>query len=304
LFVADAGAGIVRLAAQSRLIVELPGVNDVDRVSPDRMWAVTSGGRGNKKLYLVVRRAPHVVANLGRFERDVNPDRGQIDSNPFDVAALSRRRVLIADAGANALLIANRRGHVDWVATLPDQKVPTQHTKDLVGCPPPTDPPGFRDVCDLPPRMSAQAVPTSAAVGPDGAYYVTELTGFPAPINRSRIWRIDPGTRHVHCHAATPSPGCSIVADGFTSIVDLNFASDGTAYVVELDENSWFAGEAVKAQMAGGTIDECDTSVTPWNCSVRSGNRVQPMAVALDSSGNLFAVVRALKRTADVVEVP
>jgi hypothetical protein len=34
-----------------------------------------------------------------------------------------------------------------------------------------------------------------------------------------------------------------VVADGFTSIVDLTFGPDGTLYDVELDEASWAALE-------------------------------------------------------------
>ncbi len=61
------------------------------------------------------------VANLGAFEADVNPDGGEIDSNPFDVAALPGGRALVADAAANALLIVQADGTVDWVATLPER---------------------------------------------------------------------------------------------------------------------------------------------------------------------------------------
>jgi len=40
------------------------------------------------------------------------PDGAQIDSNPFDVAALSGGSALVADAAANALLVADARGRV------------------------------------------------------------------------------------------------------------------------------------------------------------------------------------------------
>ena len=63
----------------------------------------------------------HFLAGLGKFERIVNPDEGEVDSNPFDVTALGTKRALIADAGANAVLVANRRGGVNWIATLPDE---------------------------------------------------------------------------------------------------------------------------------------------------------------------------------------
>jgi hypothetical protein len=300
LFAADSGAGIVRLQGdEGRLAVELPAVTDVAPLRPGRMWAVTSTG-GNKKLYRVVRGTPHEVANLGRYEKTVNPDEGAIDSNPFDLAALGGRRVLIADAAANALLIANRRGGVNWVATLPDELVSTDNAKTLAGCP--DAPPELADICDLPDEIPAQPVSTSVAVGPDGAYYVTELKGFPAPVGESRIWRIEPGTRHVHCDAdATDSP-CTVVADGFTSIVDITFGPDGTAYVVELDEASWFAVEVAPDAMAGGTVDTCDS--TTWVCTEEATDLTMPMAVAVNASGP-FAVVSALiPGAAEVIPLP
>ena len=119
LLAADAGAGIVRLGADTgKLVVELPGVTDVAPLKDGRMWALTSAPK-DRKLYRVADRQPRVVANLGKFERTVNPDEGEIDSNPFDLAKLPHGEVLVADAAANALLIANREGDVDWVATLP-----------------------------------------------------------------------------------------------------------------------------------------------------------------------------------------
>lgn len=282
LFAADAGAGIVRLqAGEGQLVTELPGVADIAPVRPGWMWAIAG-----RKLFKVVHGTPHLLAGLGKFERITNPDDGEIDSNPFDVTALGTKRALIADAGANAVLVANRRGGVDWVATLPDELVPTDNAKTLVGCPD-----GPPDICGLPDEIPGQAVATSVAIGPDGAYYVTELKGFPAPLGRSRIWRIEPGTRHEHCDADAVDSPCTVVADGFTSIVDLTFGSDGTAYVVELDEASWFAVEVVPDAMVGGTVDTCDP--TTWVCTEAATALTMPMAAAENEAG-VFVVVSAL----------
>src|SRR4029434_8856050 len=106
----------------------------------------------------------------------VNPDGGLIDSNPFDVAVLNGNTAIVADAAANALLIVDQRGNVDWIATLPNEVVSTANIKSLVGCP--AGPP---NICNLPPAIPAQPVTASVAIGPDGAYYVGELKGFPAP---------------------------------------------------------------------------------------------------------------------------
>jgi hypothetical protein len=56
-----------------------------------RMWALTSASR-DLQLYRIVDRTPHLVANIGAFEKEVNPDEGEIDSNPFDLAKLGGGR--------------------------------------------------------------------------------------------------------------------------------------------------------------------------------------------------------------------
>ena len=61
------------------------------------MWAIAG-----RKLFTVNHGKPKFLAGLGKFERIVNPDGGEVDPNPFDVTALGTKRALIADAGANA----------------------------------------------------------------------------------------------------------------------------------------------------------------------------------------------------------
>lgn len=297
LFVADTGAGVVRLTEETgRLIVEHPGVSDVAPLGRGRMWMLT-GGPQDRKLYMVDGRRQREIARIGAFEREVNPDEGVIESNPFDLAALGGGEVLIADAAANAVLIANRQGELDWVATLPTELVSTANVKELSGCPE-----GPPEICELPEEIPAEAVSTSVAVGPDGAYYVTELKGFPATPGESRVWRIEPGSRQVACDAAAVDSPCTVVADGFTSIVDITFAPDGTAYVVELDEASFFALEAAPEQALGGTVNECDPAT--WTCTERATGLPIAMAAAVDASGAVFAVVSALiPGQAEVIEL-
>jgi hypothetical protein len=226
LLVADAGAGIVELRhGIGNLIAELPGVTDVAPIGRGDMFAIRGGGPGQTTgaLFRVGRGSSTLIADLYQFEADNNPHPVAVDSNPFDVEVLNGGAALVADAGGNDLLIVDQKGTVDWIAVFPNEPVSTADIKSLAGCPTPA--PALASVCGLPPMMSAQPVSTSVAIGPDGAYYVGELKGFPAPRGRSRVWRIEPGTRHADCAS---SPACSIVATGFTSIVDLNFGPDGT----------------------------------------------------------------------------
>jgi hypothetical protein len=283
LLVADAGSGVVRLRhGDGSLIAALPGVADVAAISRSRMQAVTGGP--DSMLYRIIDGKVRPISDIGAFEAAVNPDGGAIDSNAFGVAALSSQRALVADAAANALLIVRGDGTTDWVATLPMQVVPTRNAKRIAGCPKP--PPDLADICELPKRIPAEPVLTSVTVGPDGAWYVGELKGFPAPLNRSKVWRIEPGTRHAHCGS---DPRCSVVLNGFTSIVDLSFDRQGMLNVVEFDEASFLAVET--DQPTGGTVDSCD--VATGVCSVLAGDLLMPTAVAT-TGGHTYATVMSL----------
>lgn len=289
LFVADAGDGVVVLRkGGGRVVAKLPNVTDVAPIGLSSMYAITGGGGGasDAKLYRVSNGRKALWGDLGAFEARVNPDGGAIDSNPFDVARLTGGKALIADAAANALVISTGKGRLDWVATLPDELVPTTWVKGLAGCPEPPVP-DFAFVCGLPDEMPAQAVATSVAIGPDGAYYMGELKGFPAPPGMAKIWRIEPGTRHAACGT---SDRCSVVAEGFTAIVDLAFTPDGMLDVVELDEGGWLPLE-LGIPGPGGTVDRCD--VHTGACSELASGLTMPIAVA-ERGSKTYALVNAL----------
>lgn len=303
LLVADAGQGIVELRnGQGSLVAALPGVTDVAPIGRGVMFALTGGGDDPAtagKLYRISRGNQKLVADLLAYEAAYNPDGGFIDSNPYGVAMLDEDTALVADAGGNDLLIVDGEGNVDWVATLPMELVPTDNVKALVGCP--TDNPELAFACDLPPLIPAEPVATSVAVGPDGAYYVGELKGFPGPLGMSRVWRIEPGTRHAECGT---SPACTVAYSGFTSIVDLDFGPDGTLYVVEIDESSFLAPELAAffglPVALGGTVNACSGG----SCAVVLQAPL-PTAVAVDKTGAAYATVGALiPGMAQVVAIP
>lgn len=305
LLVADSGSGIVELRhGVGDLVMALPGVTDVAPIGRGDMFALTGGGGTDTaaRLFRASRGGIQEIANLGAFEANVNPDGGEIDSNPFDVAVLTGGQALIADAGGNDLLIADQSGNVDWVASFPDQLVSSEHVKSLIGCP--NAIPDLAFICGLPEMIPAQAVSTSVAVGPDGAYYVGELTGFPGALGKSRIWRVEAGTRHAQCGS---SPACSVVLDGFTSIVDLNFGPDGKLYVVEMDEASFMAVELANFGLfgltQGGTVDKCDLGTA--TCSLVASGLPLPIAAVVDRQGTVYAAVASLiPGAAQVITLP
>jgi hypothetical protein len=231
LLVADAGRGVVD-ADTGAMVAPLPGVTDIAPIGRGDMLALTStfapGAHG--ALYRVSKGSTRKLADLQEYELQNDPagDGTAEGSDPFDLARLAGGKTLIADAAGNDLLVADETGNIDWVATFPAQN-------------------------------GEQAVPTSVVIGPDGAYYVGELTGFPATPGLSRVWRVAPGTVHAHCGT---SPACSIVTTGLTSIIDLVFGPDGRLYVAQLDDASWLAVEGGGG--LGGSVHACD--VTTGSC--------------------------------------
>lgn len=174
---------------------------------------------GMAKLYQD-EHGPRVVADLGAHEKKANPDGvTPPDTNPNAVLATGEGQ-LVADAGGNSLVNVGAHGRISTVATFPQRTVPAPA---IPGGPPPGTP------------IPMQAVPTSVVKGPDGAFYVGELTGFPFPAGLARVWRIKPGHQPA------------VYATGFTNIIDLAFGPGGKLYVLEIAKNGLLSGEQTGA---------------------------------------------------------
>jgi hypothetical protein len=294
LVVAD-GAGPVELRnGQAKLINDLPGLSDVAPIGRGEMLAL-AGTEEGASLYKVSNGRVKEIANISQFEAENDPAGDGVESNPFDLARLNGHRTIVADAAGNSILTVDNKGNVDWVATLPQHDVETQWLKDIVGCP--SGDPEVAFICELPPVFPADPVPTTVAIGPDGAIYTGELTGFPATPGTSRVWRIEPGALHVRCGI---DPGCTLVDTGpFTSIIDMNFGPDGTAYVLEMDEASWLAAE--EDMGVGGTVNACTGNGAAWTCTEVATGLPLPTAVAIDGGDvyvTLFALIPGMAQVA------
>ncbi|MBN3891561.1 MAG: ScyD/ScyE family protein [Nostoc sp. JL31] len=75
-----------------------------------------------------------------------------------------------------------------------------------------------------------QAVPTNIAKGPDGAYYISQLTGFPFPEGAAKIYRV----------GADGQP--TVYTDGFTQLTDLDFDNEGNLYALQYANQSLWKG--------------------------------------------------------------
>lgn len=253
--VGGAGPILVDQGSQS-LVNSLPGVNDAVPAGGDKVLAVATEVPATG-LFLVSPSEVTLLADIGAFEEAVDPADDGVESNPFDVERIGRLQAVVADAAGNSLLHVSNSGAIDWIASFPNEEV-----ECLIW---------FCEDSEV--LVDADPVPTSVAIGPDGAYYVGELKGFPAAPGTSRIWRIEPGTRQAECGV---SPACSVVGTGFTSIIDLVFHK-GKLVVVELDEAGWLAAE--EGFGAGGTVNECSLGAV-LSCTERATGLHNPTAVA------------------------
>jgi hypothetical protein len=150
-----------------------------------------------------------VLAN----EKAANPDGTDIDSNPVGLVRQGEGYIL-ADAGGNAVVRASHKGTFTTITALPPGSA---LAPPFLGLPPGT-------------QIPTDAVPTSVVQGPDGAYYISQLTGFPFEKGDANIWRVVPGRP------------ATVFASGLTNLTDLAFAPDGSLYAVEIASDGLLNG--------------------------------------------------------------
>ena len=149
-----------------------------------------------------------IVADPGTHELLSNPAGGPLDSNPYGVLAEAGVQYLV-DAGGNSLLKVID-GVVSTVAIFPSTPIA------------PGSFPG--------PFVSSEAVPTEVTRGPDGALYVSTLSGVPFLPGAARIYRVVEGQAPT-VHAA-----------GLTQVTDHAWGPDGTLYVLQYATAPFFRG--------------------------------------------------------------
>jgi len=237
--------------------------------------AKIKGGEGIGQLYKVGADGKSVsVADMAAFESANNPDAQQPgnslpDSNVNGLALTSDGGAVVADAGANDLLTVDSAGKISVAAVLP-----------VVFQPLPPDPTASQDPNASPQMIPMDPVPTSVTVGPDGAFYVGQLTGFPFPKGQASVWKVVPGQDPVQ------------YATGFTNIMGVSFASDGSLYVVELAHDGLLAAQGLpmgglwKVPAGGGTPELItDALPAPGGVSVGADGTVYVTTCALCTDG-------------------
>ena len=168
-------------------------------LDPDLGWLIRARKNG----------AWEKVTDIAGYEEEANPDGGPSESNPYGLLAGAGGRFVV-DAAANSLLHVSHHGGVSTIAVFPSRA----HGR------------------------GTDAVPTAIALGPDGAYYVGELTGVPFERDAARVYRVVPGKAPT------------VFLEGFTAIIDLTFGPDGSLYVLQHATDTGLAGSGALIRVA------------------------------------------------------
>jgi hypothetical protein len=127
------------------------------------------------------------AGDLAAYEKKANPVNDP-NSDPTGLVRMGKAGWLITDSGGNDL-VSLKNGKVKTVAKFKS-----------------------RTNSELPPGGTYESVPTDVVKGPDGAFYVSELTGFPFIPGAARIWRVVPGHKP------------KVWASGLTNVTSMAFA--------------------------------------------------------------------------------
>ena len=222
------------------------------------------------------------IADIGDYEIAQNPDGLVVDSNPFSVLAGRGRDVVLTDSGGNSLLSVDKHGNISTLVVMP--QLPTSQSN------------------------SGHAVPTGFAVGPDGAYYVGILGGFPFRDGVANVYRIVPG------EAPT------VFRSGFKTIIDIDFDEQGNLYVLQHSSGATLlngpgslarvAPDGTRETVIGGLTAPTSVAVGPdgalyiSNFGLTAGAGEVIRVAASDTATTTGSLAPAPARAAAVVATP
>lgn len=212
------------------------------------------------------------VADIANYELANNPDGGDVGSNPLGFI-IDGNKLVAVDAGANDLLSVNTsKNNLQAIVAFP---------QDILTNPvfPPSDTPS-NEPAQVPSQgevvrsqFPTQAVPSNVAKGPDGAYYVSQFTGFPFLEGGAKIYRV----------GADGFP--SVFADGFTQLTDLEFDPAGNLYALQYANQSAWKGNF------DGSVIKIATDGT--RTTLLSGNGLEsPSALTIGADGAVYVTNR------------
>ncbi len=224
--------------------------------SPADRASLGPAGAGLGRIFRFTPRRTSQIADLVEYEKDHDPDSAQpgsegLDSNPTSLREHNGAYAAV-DAGGNDLLRVRSNGRASTLAVFPSRFV---DAPPFLGLPPGT-------------QIPAQAVPTAVAKGPDGALYVSQLTGFPFPVGGASIYRVVPGSAPT------------VYASGLTNVTDLAFDRAGGLYVVQIARNGLLSGDPT------GEVIKIARNGT--RTSIASDGLVEPYGIAIGRRGEIY----------------
>lgn len=192
------------------------------------------------------------LANITAFEVLNNPHTTAVDSNPWDLVVRGSD-TYVTDAAGNSLVKANSANQVSLVHLFPNKIVNT----------PTNAPPG------TPLQVSAQTVPTGLTIGPDGALYIAQLSGFPFAPGSADVFRYD-FVNNVNNQVTT-------FASGFSNLVDIAAGPDNSLYLLQYRNDFWASpsGSILKLGL-DGSVDTLFSDL------------VNPTALAVAPDGTIY----------------
>lgn len=198
----------------------------------------------------------HPVADVAGYETEANPDGGALDANPFALQMNVDGGALISDAGMNALLALASDGSLSTLAVFPSENAKAP------------------DGSEIP----SEAVPTGIATAQDGSTLVGQLTGFPFPVGGARVFSVPAGGGE---------PG--IAYDGFTNVIDVAAAPDGSVYVLEFNKGGMLSIDPSNPATLEGQL----TRIVPdgTRTVVASDGLIAPTGLAVDARGVPYVAV-------------
>ncbi len=196
-------------------------------------------------------RQPGFAADFAGYELSNNPDGRDTLSNPYSIEPIGNGNYLVVDSGGNDLLQLDSTGNINLITTFDTRPVG---------------------------NFTTESVPTAAVQGTDGAYYVSELTGFPYPEGGARVYRVVPGQ----------AP--EIYADGFTQILGLTFDRSGNLYVLEYAVQS----QATPNNNLLGSLIQIAPDRSRTTVINPDGTLIAPNHLALGPDGNIYLANRSI----------
>lgn len=239
------------------------GVNDIDFDAAGNAYAIVgfASNPANRDSIIQVPDFAQLIAidnfdggsswtrliDFGAYELNNNPDGQDVVTNPYDLL-IKDNTAYVIDAGANDLLSQRAFSSKLTLETV----FPSRSATDpLTGQ-----------------AVVQQSVPTAITVGPDGAFYVSELTGYPLQAGAAQVYRLN----------AEGQP--EVYAGGFTNIVDLAFDRTGGLYVLEYDADGILTGSDAGALIYVSPDGKTRTTVTD--------ELLAPTGLKIGSDGDIY----------------